>query len=253
MPSGLDWDLWLGPAPARPFKNDTYHRFKWRGWQDFGTGALGDMACHTANMPFRALQLVHPSSVAAESSGMNQESYPKDSRIHFSFPVRGNLVAMDLWWYDGGRKPDPYLLEHVEKLMDEVPRSGCLIMGDKGMLFSPDDYGARFFVKLWDEKELVTSEEHAGVASVPVTIPRNKFSGSADQKQMAEFLAACKGEGSCYSSFDIAATLTETILLGCVALRAGKRLVWNSKEMTVSNVPAAAPFVRREYRDGWTL
>jgi hypothetical protein len=253
VPSGLDWDLWLGPAPARPFKADTYHRFKWRGWQDFGTGALGDMACHTANMPFRALQLGYPSSVAAESSGMNQESYPKDSRIHFSFPARGNLVATDLWWYDGGRLPDAYVLEPVQKLMDEAPKSGCMIIGDKGIMFSPDDYGARFFIKLWDEKELTPGEDHPGVAAVPVTVPRNTFKGSADQKQMAEFLAACRGQGECYSSFDIAATLTEVILLGCVALRAGRRLVWKGETMEVTNHPEAAQFIRREYRDGWTL
>jgi len=253
VPPGLDWDLWLGPAPFREFKKDVYHQFNWRGWQDFGTGALGDMACHTANMPFRALELGYPSSVASESSGMNKETYPKESRIHFSFPTRGNLVATDLWWYDGGRKPDSYVLEPVQKLMDQVPRSGCVIIGDKGVMFSPDDYGARFFVKLWDETELVNGDDHAGVASVPQTLTRNAFGGSADQKQMAEFLAACKGEGKCYSDFALAAKLTEVILLGCVSLRTGKRLVWKGDDMAADNVPEAAQYVRREYRSGWSL
>ena len=104
MPATLDWDLWLGPAPLRPFKAGSYNPFVWRGWQDFGTGALGDMACHTVNMPFRALKLGYPTHIEAESTGINRETYPKSSRIRFQFPAREGLPPLTFWWYDG--RPD---------------------------------------------------------------------------------------------------------------------------------------------------
>jgi predicted dehydrogenase len=253
IPPGLDWDLWLGPAPARPFKKDIYHRFKWRGWQDFGTGALGDMGCHTANMPFRALNLGAPLTVEAESSGMNSESFPSDSRVRFTFPERGNMAPVDLWWYDGGRKPDAFLLTHVEKLMDKVPVSGCLLVGDKGLLFSPDDYGARFFLKLWDEDELIPGRQHEAVAEIPKTIPRNRFKGGSGERHAQEWIAACKGDGTCYSGFDQAAALTEVILLGCVALHSSKRLKWNPEKLRMDDAPEMDAVIRPAYRDGWTL
>jgi len=253
IPPGLDWDLWLGPSPARPFKKDVYHRFNWRGWQDFGTGALGDMGCHTANMPFRALMLGAPRTVEADSSGMNSETYPKDSRVRFVFPARGNMAAVDLWWYDGGRLPDPFILTHVKTLMDKVPISGCLLVGDKGLLFSPDDYGARFFVKLWDEEELTPGLQHEAVAEIPETIPRNRFKGTTGSRHAQEWIAACKGEGFCYSNFQVASSLTELILLGCVALHDTKRMRWNPDKLRMEDAPEMDSVIQPAYRAGWTL
>ena len=253
IPPGLDWDLWLGPAPARPFKEDVYHRFNWRGWQDFGTGALGDMGCHTANMPFRALNLGAPKTVEAESSGMNSETYPSESRVRFVFPERGNMAAVDLWWYDGGRLPDAFILAHVEKLMDKVPVSGCLLVGDKGLLFSPDDYGARFFLKLWDEDELTPGRQHEAVAEIPQTVPRNRLKGDRGLRHAKEWIAACKGEGTCYSNFDVSSSLTEIILLGCVALHDSRRLRWDPKRLRMDNAPELSQYLQRTYRDGWSL
>src|SRR5215207_832832 len=158
VPSNLDWDLWLGPAQMRPYKKDTYHTFKWRGWYDFGTGALGDMACHTVNMPFRALKLGYPTSIEAESTGINKETWPKSSKIRFEFPKREGLVPCSFWWYDGGWKPtddvNEFVNKHYTALKDnagnprKVPASGCLLIGDKGQLFTPDDYGGNFMVKM---------------------------------------------------------------------------------------------------------
>lgn len=253
IPPGLDWDLWLGPAPARPFKKDVYHPYKWRGWQDFGSGALGDMGCHSMNMPFRALNLGAPSTVQADSSGMNSETYPKDSRVQFSFPERENMAAVDLWWYDGGRRPDEFLLAHVVKLMGTVPDSGCLLVGDKGLLFSPDGYGTRFFVKRWDEDELIPGTQHPAVAEIPQTIPRNRFKGDIGLRQAKEWIAACKGEGPCYSNFDVAVVLTEIVLLGCVALHGSQRMRWNPDKLRMDNAPETAPFLHCKYRRGWTL
>ena len=264
VPSTLDWDIWLGPAQTRPYKKDVYQHFNWRGWQDFGTGALGDMACHTCNMPFRALKLGYPTEVEATSSGMNKESYPLKSNIRFLFPERDGLPAVNFHWYDGGNpvagdpfrhdgknKPSKEITSEIEEMMGEVPGSGCVLIGDKGKLFSPDDYGAKFFVRLNGEKELLNGKDHPAVKAVPLIIPRNAFSGDTDYRHHQEWVAACKGGPTPYSNFDIAAYLTEIILLGCVALRTGKKLEWDGPNMRATNAPESAEFVKRTNRKGW--
>jgi hypothetical protein len=266
VPANLDWDLWLGPAAFRPFKKDVYHPFKWRGWQDFGTGALGDMACHTANMPFRALRLGYPTEIEAACSPINKETYPLKSKIRFEFPAREGLVPVTFWWYDGGNakpdkpfehdgnnKPPKEVTADIEAMMGQVPGSGCLLIGDKGKVFSPDDYGAKFYVRLNDDKQLVGAKEHEAVKAVPQTIARNAFQGDGDLRHHLEWIAACKGGKPGYSDFDIAAYLTEIILLGCVALRVGRKLEWDGPNMRAKNAPEAAQFVKREYRKGWEL
>jgi hypothetical protein len=267
VPAELDWDLWLGPAPFRPYKgNRTYQPFVWRGWQDFGTGALGDMACHTANMPFRALKLGYPTEIEAQSSAINKESYPLKSTIRFEFPGREGLAPVSFWWYDGGNpkhenpfehdgsnKPPKDVTSDVEGMMEKVPGSGCLLIGDKGKLFSPDDYGARFFIKLKDEKEFTDGKSHEGAKAVAQTIPRNEHTGDGDKRHHLEWITACKGGRPGYSNFDIAAYLTEIILLGCVALKAGKKLEWDGAKMSAKNAPEAGRIIRREPRKGWTL
>lgn len=266
VPAHLDWDLWLGPAKLRPYKADVYNPFKWRGWQDFGTGALGDMACHTANMPFRALKLGYPSEVEATSSGINLESYPLKSKIRFLFPAREGLAPVNFWWYDGGNpkpgrpfehdgnnKPAKDVTAEIEEMTGSVPGSGCVLIGDKGKIFSPDDYGARFYIKMNGEKELSESNKHDAVKAVPQVIPRNAFQGDGDKRHHLEWIAGCKGGPTPYSNFDIAAYLTEIILLGCVALRTGKKLEWDGPKMKATNAPESAKFVKRDNRKGWSL
>jgi len=266
VPAELDWDLWLGPAQFRPYKKDVYHNFKWRGWQDFGTGALGDMACHTANMPFRALKLGYPSEIEAWTSGINQETYPLKSRIRFLFPAREGLAPVNFHWYDGGdpkpgnpfvhdgnNKPAKDVTADIEAMMGEVPGSGCLLIGDKGKLFSPDDYGAKFFVRLNGEKELSNGAAHDAVKAIPQTIARNAFQGNGDYRHHLEWIAGCKGGPVPYSNFDIAAYLTEIILLGCVAMRVGKKLEWDGPNMRATNAPEAMQFVKRSNRKGWAI
>jgi predicted dehydrogenase len=252
VPDTLDWDQWLGPAPWRPYKKDTYHTFKWRGWQDFGTGALGDMACHTVNMPFRALKLGYPNQIEAVSTGMNKETYARSSKIRFQFPAREGLPPLSFWWYDG--KPDgsdtyrPHadLTGDIVAKQGKLPGSGCLIIGDKGRVFSPDDYGSQFFVRLKDEQQLIPSKEHEAVKAVPESIPRSPG-------HYVEWIEAIKGGRPAYSNFDIAAYLTEIILLGCVALRVGHKLDWDGPKMRATNCQEAAQYVKREYRQGWKL
>ncbi|MGN6552674.1 MAG: Gfo/Idh/MocA family oxidoreductase, partial [Verrucomicrobiota bacterium] len=293
IPEGLDWDLWIGPAAMRPYKKGVYNPFNWRGWLDFGTGALGDMACHTVNMPFRALKLGYPSTIEAESSGMNGETYPLGSKIRFEFPARGGALAvpakgaellvsassftpsggatmapMTLFWYDGGKptgkgrgghdgsnKPPKEVTADIEAFRGEVPGSGCLIIGDNGQIFSPDDYGTQFFIKLKGEDKFSFYMKHPLVAPIPETLPRNPFKGDADARHHLEWIAAIKENKPemCYSRFDITAYLTEIMLLGCVALRVGKKLEWDGPAMRAKNVPEAARFVKRDNRAPWTV
>jgi len=265
VPETLDWDLWIGPAPMRPYKKKVYHDFAWRGWQDFGTGALGDMACHTANMPFRALKLGFPTTIEARYSKLhnqdrgraNKETYPSASEIRFEFPEREGLVPARFTWYDGGLQPSSEVTPEIIDLLEDVPISGCLLVGDKGKLFSPDDYGARFFMKLTDEKSLKPGDQHEAARAVPQTIPRNafraEFKGDPDKAHHMEWLQAVKTGSSTYSNFDIAAYLTEIILLGCVAIRVGKKLEWDGPGMQAKNAPEAAKYVRRQYREGWSV
>jgi hypothetical protein len=262
VPTNLNWDLWLGPAPMRPFKKGVYHPFNWRGWFEFGTGALGDMACHTANMPFRAAKLGFPRLVElVDHSELNPDTYPKTAKIRFVFPSREGLPETEFFWYDGNPqdksstplRPPEDLTKDIREMMDRVPSSGCLLVGDKGELFSPDDYGARFFIKLKDQKEFVNGKEHDAAKIVPVTLPRNTLATDTDAKQHLEWISACKGGPKPYSNFDVAAYLTEIILLGCVALRVGKRLEWDGPKMRATNAPEAAQFVNRTYRKGFKL
>jgi len=286
VPDTLNWDSWLGPAPVRPFKKGVYQPFKWRGWLDFGTGALGDMACHTVNMPFRSLALGYPTEIEATPlTAMNGESYPFGSKIRFEFPARSikvpaahpsffhrhdtiSFAPTTLWWYDGGmpdpsapnghdfsNKPPKELLADIEAFRGEVPNSACLLIGDKGTIFSPDDYGEQFFIKLNGEAKYVHYKKHPAVTAVPFWVPRNIHAGSSDLKQHQEWIAAIKAgkPEDCFSRFAIGASLTEIMLLGCVSLRVGKKLDWDGPNMVATNAPEAAPFIKRDNRPGWTL
>jgi predicted dehydrogenase len=254
-PPTLDWDLWLGPAPERPFAGGgAYHPFNWRGWVDFGTGALGDMACHTCNLPFRALKLGYPTSVEAVSTGFNGESWPKSSQIRFEFPAREGLPPVSFFWSDGGAKPDQETAAEVLKFINkkggtkELPGSGCLFIGDKGQLFSADDLGETY--------KLLPEADYDGYQAPAPTIPRSAHlqgGGDLDRAQHQEWIAACKGGPPGYSDFSIAAYLTEIILLGCVSLRAGKKIEWDGPKMEVTNAPEAARFIKRHYREGWSV
>ncbi len=256
VPSSLDWNLWLGPAPERPFKKDVYHPFKWRGWYDYGTGALGDMACHTVNMPFRACKLGYPNVVECElDSRFYPETYPKTSRIRYEFPAREGLPPLKFWWYDGNPgdaikplRPSADITKEIITMRDKLPGSGCLIIGDKGKVFSPDDYGARFYVVLNGEQEYKSGLDHPACKEVPQTIER---SPGHDQ----EWFRMIKTGKPSYSNFSIAAYLTEIILLGCIALRVGegRRMEWDGPNMKSTNIAEAAQFVKRNYRSGWEV
>jgi predicted dehydrogenase len=229
VPSNLHWDLWLGPAPQRPYANG-YHPFAWRGWWDFGTGALGDMACHTVNMAYMALDLRNPTTVVAETSGHNRDSYPKWSIINFEFPANDTRPAVKLIWYDGGKRPPVELLEGREP-----SESGSLLVGEKGKLYSPSDYGnARVLLGGVEEKEVSFTESPG---------------------HFEEWVRAMKGGEPAMSNFpDYAGPLTETILLGNLAVWAdGKKIEWDAKRLEATNAREVRPIVRPTYRAGYSL
>jgi len=272
VPDNLDWDLWLGPAQMRPYKKDTYHTFKWRGWYDFGTGALGDMACHTVNMPFRATKMGYPTVIENEiSTRMYPETFPKSSRIRYEFPEREGLPPMKFWWYDGNPgnvdpkknqytpemaplRPSADITKDIVAMRGSLPTSGALLIGDKGKIFSPDDYGSQFYVMLKDDKKYMGSGNHDAVKDIPQTIPRAPGSGDDLSMKMEWFKMIQDGTPS-YSNMDIAAYLTEIILLGSIAMRLGEgvRVEWDGPNMKSTNVPEAVQFVKRNSRPGWEL
>jgi hypothetical protein len=254
VPDSLNWNLWLGPAAMRPYLKDVYHTFKWRGWNDFGTGALGDMACHTVNMPFRALKLGYPTLVECEmASRIFPETYPLTSRIRFEFPEREGLPPLKFWWYDGSPskdnaplRPYPDIVNDVVNLRGKLPIAGCLVIGEKGQLFAPDDYGATFFLKLEGDEKFIHQDKHEAIKDIPQSIPRSPG-------HYNEWIEMIKGGAPAYSNFEIAGYLTEIILLGCIALRVGEgvKMEWDGPKMSSPNCPQAAQFVKRTERAGW--
>jgi predicted dehydrogenase len=236
VPEGLDWDLWLGPAPARPY-NHVYLPFVWRGWFDFGTGAIGDMGCYSFDTIFRVLKLGAPASVEASSTRVFPETFPQASLIHFSFPARGDMPAVQVHWYDGGLTPlRPQDLEEGRGLAGEE-NEGLLFIGDQGTIMCGfTGEGPR----LLPESKMKTFQPP------PKTLPRS-------MGHDREWIEACKGGKPAGANFEFEAAITETILLGNVALRAGKKLSWDAGNLKVTNVPTAQPYVSPEYRPGWTL
>jgi predicted dehydrogenase len=248
-PKSLNWDLWIGTAPMRPYA-EGYHPFKWRGWWDFGTGALGDMACHTVNMPFMALDMRDPISVQAKTSGHNKDSYPKWSMITFEFAANANRPAFKLFWYDGGQRPSDDILPPKEavcakfKIKPEKYKpasSGMVMIGDKARLYSPDDYGAKY---------LITPD---------VTEPQVTFPHAPNDNHFEEWIQAIKGGPAATSNFpDYAGPLTETILLGNLAVWAadtgeGKKIEWDAKNLKTKNAPEVEHIVKTQYRKGYSL
>jgi predicted dehydrogenase len=236
IPAHLRWDLWLGPAPYRPYHR-SYAPFHWRGFWDFGTGALGDMGCHLLNLAYFALRLGAPTKVWTEGVvGLNDETGPAKSIVHYEFG------ETRLTWYDGGHLP-PDGLVPVRKL----PVGGSILVGDEGTLYSDDEYGARHL--------LLPAEKFAGWQPPPPSLPRApdlEPGGSPGRKIHAEWLAAIRGGPRPLSAFDHAGPFTVAVLLGNVALRCGRPLGWDPTRGTTGDA-AADRLLRKNYTRGFEL
>ncbi len=247
LPVTLDWDLWLGGAPVRPFKDKVYHRYNWRGWHDFGTGALGDAGCHLLNIPFRVLGLGAPLSVEAlDVTERQAETYPKASHLQFEFKARERRrppVTLD--WYDGNWKPKAEQMPQVTAAFGQMPGSGCLLVGENGVWLVADDTGLRHYVALRGEERVVDSEKHEACAAV-VAVPR----GVGLQR---EFLDAVRGGHRDSSPRTCLIQMQESVLAGCVAQRVHGRLEWNSRKCRFDNNREANLLVAPESRKGWNL
>ncbi|MCP4257434.1 MAG: Gfo/Idh/MocA family oxidoreductase [Planctomycetes bacterium] len=231
VPEGLDWDLWLGPAPWRPY-HKAYVPSNWRRWWDFGTGTLGDMGCHIIDPVFWALDLKYPTSIEAHPAKFNNETYPEATVVRWEFPERGNLPPVTVTWYDGDNRPFlPKELESGRKL----PGQGGLYYGEKGTIMAPHMGGPR----------LIPESKMRGFKVEPF-LPRGV-------NHYQEWIRACKGGPKPSASFDYSGPLSETILLGNVAARAGQRLFWDGPNFKVTNMPDAEKYLKREYREGWSL
>lgn len=228
VPETLHYDLWLGPAPYRPY-HPSFVPFFWRAWWDFGGGALADMACHYMDLPHWALHLRQPTKVAAEGPPVHPESAPAWAIVQYEYPARGDLPPVKLTWYHGGKRPAAYA--------EQLPKwgGGVLFVGDKGLL-----------VANYNEHKLLPQERFAGYQPPPKTIPDSVG-------HHREWVEACRSGSPTTCNFDYAGALTEAVLLGNVAYRLGRPITWDAKNLRAVNDPEADRYLHHEYRKGWSL
>ena len=239
VPATVDWDVWLGTAPVRPYKEGVYHPKWWRGWQDFGVGWLGDMGCHIIDTPFQALKLTAPLSIRAEvepawwnTLARREETWPTWQILHYTFA--GNDLTADktieFTWSDGGKYPPDAVREKIDN--EEFPSQGSLLVGEAGSLLLPHVNDPQLFPKAQFK-----------YYPLPKLEPRNHYH---------HWIDACLGKATTAAGFNYSGPLTETVLLGTVALLcAGKELAWDAGRLEITNLPEANRYLRRTYREGW--
>jgi len=246
VPDGLDWDLWLGPVPPRPY-HPAYTNAVFRGWYDFGTGALGDMGHYSFFQIFRILKLGSPLTVEASRSQywriddllwrkqVNSVSYPQAEVVRWEFPERSGMPPVALHWYDGGlRPPKPHELEaDGEPMLEE----GLLFVGDEGKILA--EFSGR-------NPRLLPKAKMARFQPPPKTLAR-------PAEELEQWIRACRGTSRSDASFENVAAITETILLGTIAVRVDRKLHWNAANARFENAPDADALMTREYPDGWKL
>ena len=238
VPNTLDWDLFLGPAPWRPYHPD-YAPFKWRGFWDFGTGALGDMACHIMDMPYWALELGAPDTVEAWQEGMTSESAPTASRVTYQFPKRGQHPPVKLVWYDGKKDGNQHYPPAEIIQGEDISKYGAVLVGSKGTLFF-NRGNTNWLIK--------ANGVMASVTEIPKHIPRVKN----EDKEWLDAILAGKPDQP-LSNFARSGPFTEVVLLGNLAIRLGQKIHWDSQNLRATNAPEADALIQRIYRKGWEL
>jgi predicted dehydrogenase len=235
IPPHVDWDLWLGTAPERPYKDKLYHPFWWRNWRDFGGGAMGDFGCHIFDPVFTALNIGDPLTISSEPESTSEEVWPGWVVNHYTFPGTALTVGKTIaaTWRDGGKKPSPEVSPHLPKGF-ELPPSGSILIGEEGSLLIPH-------------------------VAEPKLFPEEKFKNYPKPdvgglNHYHDFVEAALGNGVAGSNFDYAGPLTEAVLLGNVANRfPGQTLEWNAKALRFTNNREANNYLRRRYRRGWKV
>lgn len=233
VPQNLQWDLWLGPAPRRPYHSCYFERrsMSWQNWWDFGNGALGDMGSHLIDLPFWALELQYPTTVEAEGPlPVRPETYPDYLTVRWEHPARGKRPPVKLTWYDGKQRP-----KSPEGVDLQKWHKGIMFVGDKGILLA--DYGRWILLPEANFKDFQA--------------PKPWIAPSLGHHQ--EWIHACKTGAPTLCNFEYSGTLVEHNLLGTVAFRAGKKLEWDPENLKASNCPEADQFIQPPYREGWTL
>jgi len=236
VPATLNYDLWLGPVSYRPY-HPAFSHFVWRGWWDFGTGAMGDLGVHNLAPVFSALKLPPPAVIHASSSPVFPETYPQASLIHYRFPAQGNDAPVQVHWYDGGLLPPRPREFEADR---ELPReNGILFVGDNGKIFMEGEGGETI--------RLIPESRMQDFKQPPKALPRSIG-------HHREWIESCKGNGETESDFLFAGPLTEALLLGNIALRfGGRELHWDAEKMKITNIAEANQFLQVRYRQGWTL
>ncbi len=236
VPDTLDWDLWIGPAPMRPYHR-CYHPGSWRAWWDFGSSMIGDRGVHTLDPVYWALKLGHPISVEASSTDMNDDTYPVASILKYEFPARGDLPPVSVTWYDGLQPPRP----------DELAPDRIFGNREGGVLFKGDK--AKLMCGVYGESPQILPESSMkATRRPPKTIPRVNTSHEMD------WVNGCKTGRQPSSNFDYAGPYNEMCVLGNVAKRMNQqKLLWDGEKMEVTNLPEANAWIRPPYRDGWSL
>ena len=230
IPAGLDWDLWLGPAPERPFHEVYFPGPKWYRWWDFGGGTMSDLGSHWNDLPFWALKLKYPLSIEASGPTPHKELAPASMTATYEYAARGDQPPVTVRWYQGEEKPQAWRDGTIPKW-----DSGVLFVGAKGMVLS--DYGKHILLPEDQFKDFKRPDPF-----IPDSVGHHK-----------EWIQACKTGTPTTCSFDYSGPLTEANHLGNVAYRVGKKLLWDATQLAATNTKEAAPFLRREYRRGWKL
>ncbi|MDH4241291.1 MAG: Gfo/Idh/MocA family oxidoreductase, partial [Phycisphaerae bacterium] len=235
VPESLDWDLWLGPAPWRPY-NKAYAPFNWRGWWDYGCGAMGDMAVHNADPAFFCLDLKAPIAAEAETSPVNDETFPKWQIITYYFPARGERPPVKMVWYDGGKKPPrPPELEEGR----DMGSNGIMFVGDKGKILCDGWSGPPRLIP-----ETKMKEYKRPAKTLNRSIGHHK-----------EWIQACKDNNpkGALAGFEYSGPFTESLLVGNLAVRLGRRIEWDARKMRATNAPEADKYINKSYRKGWEI
>jgi predicted dehydrogenase len=230
IPPGLDWDLWIGPAPMRPFNNVYFPGPKWYRWWDFGNGTMSDLGSHWIDLPFWALNLDHPLTIEAQGPPVNSEIAPASMQVTYTYGAREKRGPLNLTWYQGTHKPKLWTDGSIPQWGD-----GVLFVGDKGMVLA--DYGKHTLLPEDKFKDFKRPEPF-----IPQSLGHHE-----------EWIHACKTGAPTTCNFQYAGWLTEANHLGNVAYRTGKKLEWDAAQMRVSNTRDADRFIRRDYREGWKL